>query len=155
AEAEERWRGLYRLAQALFYVGPDLLRPMFRQHVAPCFFRMYPKGKIAVLRYDTGVDEAAATLRVLYAMAQAPLPELTGDNFRGVQTLRQWHMTSLARLMPALLDLFSHLFYPFVGGTCGGHYGLTFLFLLDPAERHMPASFPRNWLGFPSRSASF
>jgi hypothetical protein len=110
--AGDRWRALYRLSQALFYVGPELLRPMFRRHVAPCFFRLYPKGRIAVLRYDTGVDEAAAVMRTLYAMAQAPLPELVKEGFRGVRTLCQWHMTSLTKLMPALLDFFSYLFYP-------------------------------------------
>jgi hypothetical protein len=155
AEEEERWRGLYRLSQALFYVGPEFLRPMFRLHVAPCFFRLCPQGKVVVLRYDTGVDDAAAALRVLYAMAQAPLPELVNEGFQGVRTLCHWHLPSLTRLMPALLDLFSHLFYPFVGGACAGLHGLVFLFLLDPAERHRPALFPRNWLGFPGRSASF
>jgi hypothetical protein len=152
---ESRWHRLYRLSEALFFVGPELLRPMFRRHVAPCFFRLYPEGKIVVLRYDTRVDEAAAFLRAMYAMAQAPAPELIREGFRGVRTLCTWHMTSLARLVPALLDLFSHLFYPFVGGACAGLPGLAFLFLLDPAERHMPAPFPRNWLGFPARSASF
>ncbi len=152
--SEDRWRCMYRLAQALFYVGPERLRPMFREQVAPCFFRLYPKGKIVVLRYDTSVDEAASVLRTLYAMAQAPLPELL-SNFQGIQTLQNWHMTSLTRLMPALLDLFNYLFYPFVGGTCANLFGLDFLFLLDPPEQHTPPPFPRNWLGFPSRSASF
>jgi hypothetical protein len=154
---EERWRGLYRLTQALFYIGPEVsrLRPMFRQQVAPCFFRLYPQGRIVVLRYDMAVDGAAAGLRFLYATSQAPAKELLSEPFRGIQTLQQWHMASLTRLMPALLDLFNHLFYPFVGGTCANLYGLVFLFLMDPAEQHTPAAFPRNWLGYPSRSASF
>jgi hypothetical protein len=155
AEGEERWRALYRWAQALFFVGPELLRPMLRRHVAPCFFRLYPQGKVVVLRYDTGVDESAAILRVLYAMAQAPLPELVKEGFKGVRTLGRWHMTSLTSLMPALLDLFNHIFYPAVGGVCAGLPGLVFLFLLDPPEQHAVAPFPRNWLGFPARSASF
>jgi hypothetical protein len=154
---EERWRGLYRLAQALFYIGPEVsrLRPMFRQQVAPCFFRLYPQGKIVVLRCDTAVDGAAALLRLLYATSQAPSQELLADDFRGIQTLQQWHMASLSRLMPALLGLFNHLFYPHVGGACACLHGLVFLFLMDPPEQHIPAPFPRNWLGFPSRSASF
>lgn len=152
---EDRWRGLYRLSQALYFVGPERLRPMFREQVAPCFFRLYPRGKVVVLRYDTAVDEAAAILRTFYALALAPLPELAGKEFRGVQTLRRWHMASLTGLMPALLDLFDFLFYPFVGGVCAGMPGLVFLFMLDPAEEHRPAPFPRNWLGFPSCSPSF
>jgi hypothetical protein len=154
---EERWRGLYRLSQALFYIGPEVsrLRPMFRQRVAPCFFRLYPQGKIVVLCYDMAVEEVAALLRILYATSYAPAHEFLGDQYRGVQTLQLWHLASLTRLMPALLDLFNHLFYPFVGGACAGLYGLAFLFLMDPAEQHTPAAFPRNWLGFPSRSASF
>jgi hypothetical protein len=128
---------------------------MLRQQVAPCFFRLYPQGKIAVLRYDTGVDSAASLPRILYAASQAPPNELLAGSFRGIQTLKQWHMTSLTSLMPALLDLFNHLFYPHVSGACAGLYGLAFLFLMDPPERHTPAAFPRNWLGFPSRSASF
>src|SRR5262249_3111226 len=118
-------------------------------HVAPCYFRLYPQGKVVVLRYDTGVDDASAGLRVLYAMAQAPVPDLLNEGFRGVRTLCQWHMTSLTRLMPALLDLFSHLFYPCVGGPGAGLQGLVFLFLLAPAEQHTPPPFPRNWLGYP------
>jgi hypothetical protein len=154
---EERWRGLYRLTQALFYIGPEVgrLRPMFRQHVAPCFFRLYPRGKIVVLRYDTAVDGTAALLRLLYATSQAPPKELLSDEYRGIQTLQQWHMTTLTRLMSVLLGLFNHLFYPHVGGACACLHGLAFLFLMDPAEQHVPAAFPRNWLGFPSRSASF
>jgi hypothetical protein len=155
AEAEDRWRGLYRLAQALFFAGPERLRPMFRNHVAPCFFKLYPRGKIVVFRYDAAVDEAAASLRLLYALAQTPLPELTQGDFRGIRTMWQWHLTSLTGLMPAILAFFDYLFYPHVGGTCAGLIGLTFHFLMDPPERHESARFPRNWLGFASRSASF
>jgi hypothetical protein len=154
---EERWRGVYRLTQALFYIGPEVsrLRPMFRQHVAPCFFRLYPQGKIIVLRYDTEADGAAALLRLLYATSQAPPQELLADRFKGIQTLQQWHMASLTRLMPVLLDFFNDLFYPKIGGACACLYGLVFLFLFDPAEDYAPAAFPRNWLGFAGRSASF
>jgi len=76
--------------QALFYIGPEVsrLRPMFREHVAPCFFRLYPKGKIVVLRYDTAVDGAAALLRLLYAASQAPPQELLAGKFQGIQTLQ-------------------------------------------------------------------
>lgn len=155
AEAEDRWRGMYRLAQALFFAGPERLRPMFRNHVAPCFFKLFPKGKIVVFRYDMGVDEAAATLRLLYALEQGRLPDLTQVDFRGIRTMWQWHMASLTGLMPTILAFFDYLFYPHVGGTCAGLTGLTFHFLMDPPERHEPAGFPRNWLGFASRSASF
>jgi hypothetical protein len=154
---EERWRGLYRLTQALFFVGPEVsrLRPMFRQHVAPCFFRLYPQGKIVVLRYDTSVEGPASLLRCLYAASQTPPQTLLADQFRGIQTLQHWHMASLTRLMPVILNFFNYLFYPHIGGTCANLYGLDFLFLLDPPEQHTPVAFPRNWLGFASRSASF
>jgi hypothetical protein len=152
---EDRWRGMYRLSQALFYAGPEWLGMMLRQHVAPTFFRLYPNGKIVVLRYDTGVDEAAAIQRCLYAFAQTPLPNLVQGGFEGIQTLLKWHSGSLTGLVPRLLNLFFSLFYPFVGGACGGPVGLVFVFLFDPPEQHTLLPFPRNWLAFASQSASF
>src|SRR5207249_2449930 len=100
--SEVRWRCMYRLAQALFYGGPERLRTMFRQHVAPCFFRLYPEGRIVVLRYGTETDQNAAILRCLYAMAQVPLTDLTQGAFEGIQTLENWHFFSLTRLMPLI-----------------------------------------------------
>src|SRR5262245_8346707 len=138
ASSEDRWRGMYRLAQALFYAGAERLRPMLRQYVAPCFFRLYPEGKIVVLRYGTDLDTAAAIQRTLYTLAQAPLPELTKCGFPGFQTLSNWHLASLTHLLPLLLDLFCHLFYPFVGGASGCLPGLAFAFLFEPPERHVP-----------------
>jgi hypothetical protein len=155
ATSEERWSGMYRLTQALFYAGRGRLRPLFRQHIVPCFFKLYPQGKIIVLRYGTGVDEAAAMLRTLYALAQASLADLNQGGFEGVQTLRNWHFTSLTKLFPVLLDFFNFLFYPYVGGFHGGPPGLNFLFLFEPAEQYRPMPFPRNWLGVPNASAGF
>src|SRR5262249_21369517 len=103
----------------------------------------------------TDLDTAAAIQRTLYTLAQAPLPELTKCGFPGFQTLSNWHLASLTHLLPLLLDLFCHLFYPFVGGASGCLPGLAFAFLCEPPERHVPPPFPRNWLGFRSRSASF
>ena len=37
--------------------------------------------------------------------------------FPGIQTMQEWHMGSLTKLMPALLDFFSFLFYPFDPGA--------------------------------------
>lgn len=155
AASEDRWRAMYRLIQAMFLAGPEHLRPMLRNHIAPRFFSFYPQGKIVVLRYNMSVDESAASARILYSLAQAPLSDLTDGDFRGVRTMWQWHLTSLSGLMAPVLAFFNHLFYPFVGGASANLHGLTFLFLMDPPERHEPASFPRNWLGFASRSASF
>lgn len=136
-------------------MAPEFLGSILHQHLLPCFFRLYPGGKLVVLRYDTRIDVAAAALRTIYAMAQAPLPELAKDKSHGLGTLREWHMTSLAHLMPALLDFFSYLFYPFVGGARANLPGLAFLFLLDPPDKYMPGPFPRSWLAFPGKSATF
>jgi len=153
--AEARWRAFQFLSHAVTFVGQEFLRPAVRQ-LLPCFFRMYPTGKVVVIRYDTRVDLAAGMLRFMYAAAQAPLQELVKDgSSHGVATLREWHMTSLSHLMPALLDFFSYLFYPFVGGARAILPGLAFYFLLDPPEKHMPGPFPRNWLAFASNSATF
>jgi hypothetical protein len=153
--AQNRWRGMYFLACAIAFVAPEFRRAVLRDHLLPCFFRLYPQAKIVVLRYNTNIDAGAAMLRTMYAMAQAPLPELAKDSSQGVGTLREWHMTSLSDLMPALLDFFNYLFYPFVGGTCANLPGLAFLFLLDPPEIHKPGFFPRNWLAFASANATF
>ena len=61
---EEHWRGLYRLTQALFYIGPEVgrLRPMFRQQVAPCFFRLYRNGEFcanAIANYSSSCHGGA------------------------------------------------------------------------------------------------
>jgi len=153
--SEDRWRGMYRLTQALFYADRNWLSMIFRQHVAPCFFKLYPQGKIVVIRHDTAIDEAAAVLRCMYAFGQAPLPNLVQGGFQGVRTLHHWHSGSLLQLIPLLLNLFNYVFYPFVGGVCGGPPGLEFLFLFDPPEQHSLVPFPRNWLALPSNSASF
>ncbi|MGL4554259.1 MAG: hypothetical protein ACRC33_24105 [Gemmataceae bacterium] len=153
--AEKPWRLLHHLSQALTLSGPELLRPMLRRHVAPCFFRRWPAGRIVVLRYDLGVDTAAALLRVQYAAAQAPLAELREEGFRGIRTMANWHMASLTRLVPALLAAFNNLCYPFVGGSSANPPGLAFLFLLDPPERIDLEPFPRNWLAIPGSACSF
>jgi hypothetical protein len=154
-ENPDRWRGMYRLAQSLFYAGAEGLRPMIRQYAAPCFFRLYPEGKIVVLSYDTGLDTHAALQRVMYAAAQAPLLALKAGGFGGVRTMSRWHFASLTHLTPMFLDLFGFLFYPFVGGSHAAFPGLVLLFLFEPAERHSLVPFPRNWLGWASKAASF
>ena len=150
-----RWRGMYRLDEALAYAGPQRLRPLLRDHVAPCFFRLYPEGKIAVIRYNPENDDAAALMRTLYAAAQTPLQELKKEAFRGIRTLQDWHLNSLTLLGPLLFDLLLSLFYPFVGGYRGGPVGLDFLFLFEPAERYTPDLYPRNWLAVASTAAGF
>jgi hypothetical protein len=70
---ECRWRGMYRLEQALHFAGPQRLKLLLRDHVAPAFFRLYPEGKVAVIRYNPENDGAAALMRTLYAAAQTPL----------------------------------------------------------------------------------
>lgn len=155
AETAKRWRAMHFLHQALFYIGPERLRPMLRDHVAPTFFRLYPEGRIVVLGYDTSVDTGSAMARIMYAASQSPISDFASGDFSGVQTMAYWHMASMMKLLPPLLDLFGHLFYPFVGSTCTCLPGLAFLFLPDPTEQHEPAPFPRNWLGLPGRSASF
>src|SRR5262249_19305816 len=65
AESESnRWRGMYRLVQALSFAGPQRLRPLLREYVAPCFFRLYPGGRVAIVRYNLAYDSAAAMLRM-------------------------------------------------------------------------------------------
>jgi hypothetical protein len=156
SEKEERpWQVLYRLMQTLAYVGPGNMRASLRTQVMPCFFRMNPGGRIAVFQYDTSFEGLSAALRCLYAMAQTPLPDIMQGGFRGIQTLREWHMGSLTRLLPALLDFFGFLFYPYVGSVSATIPGLAFVFLMDPAEQHEIATFPRNWLAYPSSSGSF
>jgi hypothetical protein len=151
---EARWRAMYRLAQALFYAGPDRVRPMFREHVAPCFFRLYPEGRIVALRYDDA-DAGSSALRSMYALAQGPPSELTKPGFRGVRTLHNWHFASLLHLTPLLWNFFNYLFYPFVGGACSCLPGLDFLFLLDPPPAHAQVPFPASWLAVPGRTASY
>lgn len=50
AREAPRWRGMYRLHQTMSLAGPQTLKPMLRDHVAPCFFELYPEGKTAVIR---------------------------------------------------------------------------------------------------------
>jgi hypothetical protein len=150
-----RWRGMHRLEQALGFAGPQRLKPLLRDHVAPCFFGLYPQGKIAVIRYNPENDDAAALMRTLYAAALTPLQELKKEAFEGFRTLQEWHLNSLTLLGPLLIDLFLYLFYPFIGGFRGGPVGLDFLFLFEPAERYMPDLYPRNWLAVASTAAGF
>src|SRR5262249_17359811 len=53
------------------------------------------------------------------------------------------------------IELFNHLFYPFIAGSRGGPPGLEFLFLFEPAEQYAPAVYPRSWLAKASTAASF
>src|SRR5262249_54862011 len=140
---------------ALAYAGPQRLRPILRDRVAPCFFNLYPQGKIAVVRYDAENDNAAALMRTLLAAAQTPLREVREGNFAGIGTLQDWHSNSLTLIGPLLFDLFLYLFYPFVGGYRAGLVGLDFLFLFEPAEKYVPDLYPRNWLAVASRAADF
>ena len=161
-KAENRWRAFYFLSSAIAFVAPEFLRPLLRQHLLPCFFRMYPEGKLVVLRYDTSVDTAASALRALYAMAQAPWAELAKKSVPGVATLREWHMTSLAYMMPALLDFFNYLFYLFLGGASFPTYRSRhchllgvfsfFAFLLDAALLGLigERALPREWVATPA-----
>ncbi len=156
AENEDcRWRGMYRLSQALHYAGRARLKPLFRDRVAPCFFRLYPGGRIAVVRYDAENDEAAALMRTLYAAAQTPLGQIDRGSFGGFRTLQEWHLNSLTLLGPVLFEIFNFLFYPFVCGSRGGPVGLDFFFLFEPQEAYSPAVYPRNWLAVASTTAGF
>jgi len=152
---ENRWRSFSFFAHAIALVEPNFIRPLLRDHLLPVFFKFYPEGRVVVMRYDTTLDSTASMMRVLYALAQAPKQELLKDNFEGVATLREWHMLSLAGLIPAILSFINYLFYPYVGGAYANVPGLAFEFLFDPPEKHMPGLFPRNWLAFASRSATF
>jgi hypothetical protein len=128
-----RARAMYFLSSAIALAAPAHVRPLLRDHFLPCIFRLYPKGKVVAIRFDTAVDSGAALLRSLYALALAPLPELKNDSSEGVSTLREWHMLSLPKLLPTLLDCFNYLFYPFVGGTrimLPNGFGLCLLVLL-------------------------
>jgi hypothetical protein len=155
ATEERRCLGMYRLEKALAYAGPQRLKPILRDHVAPCFFKLYPEGKVAVIRYNSENDDAAALMRVLYAAAQNPFQEVQKGGFQGIRTLQDWHLNSLTLLGPLLFDLFTYLFYPFIGGYRGGPVGLDFLFLFEPAERYTPDLYPRNWLAVASTAAGF
>ena len=146
---------MYRLDQALNYAGPDRLKPLLREYVVPCFFDLYPEGKIAVVRYNMEHDNAAALMRTLYTAAQTPLQETMKGGFKGIRTLQGWHLNSLIPVGPLLLDIFLYLFYPFIGGYRGGPPGLDFLFLFEPAEKYMPDLYPRNWLAVASTTAGF
>jgi hypothetical protein len=78
ASEERRCLGMYRLEQALAYAGPQRLRPVLRDHVLPCFFKLYPEGKVVVIRYNPENDNAAALMRTMYTAAQTPLQAVTG-----------------------------------------------------------------------------
>jgi hypothetical protein len=155
AGRERRPLGMYRLNQALAYAGPQRLKPVLRDHVAPCFFNLYPRGKIVVISYNADNDNAAALMRTLYAAAQTPLAEVRQRNFSGIGTLQNWHLNSLTLFGPLLFDLFLYLFYPFVGGYRAGLVGLDFVFLFEPAEKYVPDLYPRNWLAIASTAADF
>ena len=155
AKEPPRWRGMYRLDQALNYAGAQRFKPLLCDHVLPCFFDLFPEGKIAVVRYNTEYEDAASLVRTLYAAAQTPLSEIMKGGFKGIGTLQEWHHHSLIPLGRLLLDIFLYLFYPFIGGYRGGLAGLDFLFLFEPAEKYLPDIFPRNWLAIASTSAGF
>ncbi|HEV2970536.1 MAG TPA: hypothetical protein VGY55_11250 [Pirellulales bacterium] len=155
ARKPPRWRGMYRLHQAICLAGPQRLRPLFREYVAPCFFELFPEGRIAVLGFNPINDCAAALMRTLYAAAQTPLKDLAASGFDGIQTLQEWHTNSIAQLAPVLLEIFFRLFYPYVGGYRGGLVGLDFLFLFEPEEKYCPPLYPRDWLAIASNAAEF
>ncbi len=155
AASERRPLAMYRLEQALALAGPQRLKPVLRDLVAPCFFRLYPQGKVAVVRYDDATDDAAALMRTLYAASQTPLADVRRGGPGGIDTLKEWHLGSVTLLGPLLFNLFLHLFYPSVGGYRAGLGGLDFIFLFDPAEAYEPALYPRDWLAVASSSADF
>lgn len=155
ASRERRCLGVRYLADALGYAGPHRLKSILRDHVAPAFFKLYPQGKIAVVRYDAHNDNAAALMRMFYAAAQTPLPDLQQGGFAGIRTLQDWHLNSVTMLGPVLFQLFFHLFYPFIGGFRGGPPGLDFVFLFEPAESYELDVYPRNWLAVGSTTAGF
>jgi hypothetical protein len=145
---------MYSLARSLNWSGQQGLRPLLRDHVAPTFFSLYPDGKIAVVRSTLEYENAAALERILYAGAQTPLQEIKQGG-QGIGTLQDWHLNSMGKISPLVLGLFTHLFYPFIGGIRGGPLGLDFLFLFEPAERYTPAPSPHNWLEAATAAASF
>ena len=159
AENEKsRSRAMYYLASAIAFAAPAHVRPLLREHCLPCIFRLYPKAKVVAIRFDTKIDSGAALLRSLYALAQSPFPELKNDSPEGVCSLREWHMLSVPKLLPTLLDCFNYMFYPFVGGSrimLPNGFGICLLILFDNPEKHVPGKYPRNWLAVPSSSASF
>jgi hypothetical protein len=143
----DRWRGIYRLVEAMVLAGPERIRVMLRDHVVPCFFRWYPRGKIVVLRYGIELEAAVTVMRSLYTVTQAPQAQISQIKqiaSKGTRTLEHWHFGSLTYLTPMVWDFFNYLFYPFIGGASICLAGLNFLLLFEPPEEHVPAPFPRN-----------
>jgi hypothetical protein len=151
----ERWFGMYRLLAAVSLAGPARLKSLFRNEVAPLFFRLYPEGRIVVVRSHEAIDHAAASMRIHYALAQAPVGAFAGPDYPGMNMLQGWHSNSLMSFGQVLFAFLNHAFYPFIGGVRGGPPGLDFLFLLDPPERFTPRLFPRSWLALASAAADF
>jgi hypothetical protein len=86
---------MYRLIRALSYAGEARLKPLLRLEVLPCFFGMYPEGRVVAIRYHDAVDYSASIMRILYAGSQTPVPGLGGNEIPGVSTLQGWHSNSL------------------------------------------------------------
>jgi hypothetical protein len=148
-------RRAYRITQAMYLAGPKRLKPLFRDRVLPWFSQKCPDGRLVVLRYGDYVETVSAVMRILHAAVQLPHDKLSPESVSGIGPLKQWHMLSLAHLMPLFINFFNYVFYPFVGGFHSGPVGLAFVFLLEPAPEFTPNRFPRNWLAFPSSCASF
>ncbi|OAI50250.1 hypothetical protein AYO44_17945 [Planctomycetaceae bacterium SCGC AG-212-F19] len=155
AEQKQVWRAIRLAADALTVAGRQRLRSIFRDHIAPWFFQLYPAGKIVVIRYHVENENAAAITRCQYAATQCKIAEFGNEGFAGVRSLQSWHLNSITAIGPLLIELFNFLFYPFVGGFRGGPPGLDFLFLFDPSEQYAPPPFPRDWLAIPSSLAAF
>jgi hypothetical protein len=152
---DRRWYGMSNLGKALLFAGKAQLIPLLRDHVIPWFLKTYPQGKIVSVSYSYEYFRMPRKLKATYTAAQTPITDFKKYGIATFPTLEMWQTASVVEFGKLLLDFFGYLFYPYISAYQTGPFGLTFLFLFDPAEKYEPPIFPQDWMAIPRSHAGF
>lgn len=128
---KEPHRQLYLSSLALFFVHSSLRESFLRDFYFPWFFKLFPNGKILVLKFNSGYEGRLALLRwgnLLSIYDANEIQRWKPFPIESIQMMADLHQTGIINAKPFFLAM-SNLFYPYAHSIVLGGYGHVFVLL--------------------------